>query len=205
MAEDEILREYGATPPDSSPVPNPAADERDEDAFSRYVIAELAFLHRVALSLTANATDAEDLVQETLLASYRGIGHFDGPHPRAWLCTVMRNAEAKRHRRRRPELLSKTDEARAVRRNDLGAAAASAEAIVVDSQFDATVAASLAALSEAHRRVIELVDLDGLSYAEAAEVLGVPIGTVMSRLHRGRSRIRKRLVAEGLAPRRRMR
>ncbi|HLI45295.1 MAG TPA: sigma-70 family RNA polymerase sigma factor, partial [Acidimicrobiales bacterium] len=89
------------------------ADERQqgEDAFARYVLSELEVLARVAFSITRNTADAEDLVQETLLCAYRAIDRFDGVHPRAWLFTIMRNAEAKRHRRRRPQLLRNPDEA----------------------------------------------------------------------------------------------
>ncbi|HMO10052.1 MAG TPA: sigma-70 family RNA polymerase sigma factor, partial [Actinotalea sp.] len=83
-----------------------------------------------------------------------------------------------------------------------GAVAPAAEEVVLDELFEAGVAEALAALPEKHRRVIQLVDVDGLSYQEAADVLGVPRGTVMSRLHRARSRIRTRLVEAGLAPRR---
>jgi RNA polymerase sigma-70 factor (ECF subfamily) len=73
---------------------------------------------------------------------------------------------------------------------------------VVGAAFDAVVAEGLETLSDRLRRVVELVDVDGLSYAEAADVLGVPVGTVMSRLHRARVRLRDRLASAGLAPRR---
>jgi RNA polymerase sigma-70 factor (ECF subfamily) len=74
--------------------------------------------------------------------------------------------------------------------------------LVVGEEFDAVVGESLRSLPEHHRQVVELVDIAGLSYAEAAEAIGVPVGTVMSRLHRARARIRQRLVAAGLAPKR---
>ena len=80
----------------------------------------------------------------------------------------------------------------------------SAEEVVVSDLFESVVAQALAALPDKHREVVTLVDIDGLSYQEAADVLGVPRGTVMSRLHRARARIRTRLTAAGLAPRRRM-
>ena len=79
--------------------------------------------------------------------------------------------------------------------------APAAEQVVVDEQFEAVVAEALDALPDKHRRVVQLVDVEGLSYQEAADALGVPRGTVMSRLHRARTRIRTRLVAAGLAPR----
>lgn len=183
------------------------ADERQrsEDPFARYVLPELEALARVAFSITRSTADAEDLVQETLLCAYRAIGRFDGAHPRAWLFTIMRNTEAKRHRRRRPQLLRSPDHCGRPEVVDPRDQLASVEDLVVGAQFDAVVAQCVAALPERHRQVVELVDIDGLSYAEAAEALGVPIGTVMSRLHRARARIRQRLSAAGLAPRRNMR
>ncbi|MHB1487739.1 MAG: sigma-70 family RNA polymerase sigma factor [Acidimicrobiales bacterium] len=186
-------------------MPEPGEEQRREDAFTQYVLPELEVLARVALSLTHNRADAEDLVQETLLCAFRGIERFDGAHPRAWLFTIMRNAEAKRHRRRRPHLLRDPDQAERFEGADPRHPIDSPEEVFVGGQFEAVVADSLAALPQPHRQVVELVDIDGLSYAEAAEVIGVAIGTVMSRLHRARARIRQRLTAAGLAPKRSLR
>jgi RNA polymerase sigma-70 factor, ECF subfamily len=171
----------------------------DHEAFERYVLPELDVLLRVALSRTRNPADAEDLVQETLLRAFRAIGSFDGAHPRAWLLTIMRNAQANRVRRRRPSLLRDPDAGQ--RLQDERDMHLSAESVVVGEAFDATVADAMARLPTRFRYVVELVDIDGLSYQEAAGALGVPIGTVMSRLHRARHRIRTRLSAAGLVPR----
>jgi RNA polymerase sigma-70 factor (ECF subfamily) len=171
----------------------------DHEAFARYVLPELDVLLRVALSRTRNPADAEDLVQDTLLRAFRAIGGFDGAHPRAWLLTIMRNAQANRVRRRRPSLLRDPDAGQ--RAQDERDMHRSAESIVVGEAFDATVADAMTRLPTRFRYVVELVDIDGLSYQEAAGALGVPIGTVMSRLHRARHRIRTRLTAAGLAPR----
>lgn len=176
-----------------------------EDAFTQYVLPEVEVLARVAFSITRNGADAEELVQETLLCAFRAIERFDGAYPRAWLLTIMRNTEAKRHRRRRPHLLRGGDEAGRRETVDPRRPLDTPEHIVVGREFEAVVAASLAALPDQHRQVVELVDIDGLSYAEAAEVIGVPVGTVMSRLHRARARIRQRLTAAGLAPKRSLR
>lgn len=173
-----------------------------EEAFGRFVLPELEILTRVALLLTRNGADAEDLVQETLLSAFQGIDRFDGAHPRAWLLTIMRNAEAKRHRRRRPALLRETEQPEGREGADLGPTADSAEHVVIGRQFEAVIAECLQALPLRHRQVVELVDINGLSYAEASGVIGVPVGTVMSRLHRARARIRQRLTAAGLAPHR---
>jgi RNA polymerase sigma-70 factor (ECF subfamily) len=177
----------------------PAAP-RGDAAFEQYVVPELDVLLRVALSLTRNRADAEDLVQDTLVRAYRAIDRFDGRYPRAWLLTILRNTHINRNRRRRPELLRDPD-------TQLERLAQSVESDertrpdrMVDLELDADVEAALQSLSEIFAEVIELVDIDGLSYSEAAEVLGVPIGTVMSRLHRARKKIREHLRRSGAAP-----
>ena len=168
------------------------------DAFERYVLPEIEVMLRVATSLTRDRVEAEDLVQDTLVKAYRAIGRFDGRYPRAWLLTILRNTHINRNRKRRPELLDDPD-----RTNDRGMEAASDERVddFIDHSFDAEITHALDALDPPFRVVVELVDIDGLSYAEAAEALDIPVGTVMSRLHRARSRIRDRLARTGLAPR----
>jgi RNA polymerase sigma-70 factor (ECF subfamily) len=133
-----------------------------------------------------------------MLRAYRGIDGFDGRYPRASLLTILRNTHINRNRRRRPELLRDPDAA-----TDRMISAASHERTDagVDDEIDVEIIRALDSLDEPFRRVVELVDIDGLSYAEAAEVLDVPVGTVMSRLHRARSRIRDRLVKVGFDPR----
>lgn len=168
--------------------------------YSTCVLPEIDVLLRVAMSMTPQRADAEDLVQDTLLRAWRSIDTFDGSHPRAWLLTILRNAEINRHRRQRPVLLDDPDRAA---ETDTSGSEASAEDLVVGQTFDAVVDSALAALPTKFRQAVLLVDVDGLTYAEAAQALGVPEGTVMSRLHRARARIRQRLAAAGLAPRRR--
>ncbi len=172
-----------------------------DTAFERFVVPEIEILLRVAHSVTRNHAEAEDLVQDTLLRAYRGIATFDGQHPRAWLLTILRNTNINRNRRQRPELLRDPDRAA-----DGLAAVASNERTdaAIDAELDTEIGNALDALDERFRSVVELVDIDGLTYAEAASVLGVPAGTVMSRLHRARTRIRDRLARTGLAPRSRM-
>lgn len=165
-------------------------------AFERHVLPEVELLLRVAMSLTRNTADAEDLVQDTLVRAYRSIDRFDGAHPRSWLLTILRNTHINRNRRRRPELLREPET-----QNLVVASASDAPDAGVDLMFDAVIAHALQALPEVFREIVEMVDINGLSYGEAAEALGVPIGTVMSRLHRGRARIRERLAGSGLAPR----
>ena len=162
--------------------------------FELWVLPEVEILVRVARSMTHHTHDAEDLVQETMVRAFRAIEGFDGRHPRAWLLTIMRNAEINRHRRQRPSLLTEAQQSLAEPVADRGA---TAETMALAWTFDGAVEDALADLSSQFREVVELVDLGGLSYAEAAEVAGVPEGTIMSRLHRARRRIRSRLEEQG--------
>jgi RNA polymerase sigma-70 factor (ECF subfamily) len=170
-----------------------------DTAFEQYVLPEIEVLLRVANSLTRHHAEAEDLVQDTLVRAYRGIDGFDGRHPRAWLLTILRNTHINRNRRRRPELFRDPDLADGHRASLPADERADA---VVEDTIDGEIVAALRALDDRFRRVVELVDIDGLTYAEAAEVLDVPVGTVMSRLHRARARIRDGLARSGFAPRR---
>ncbi len=179
-------------------------EERDEAAakarFDEYVLPEVDVMYRVAMSLTRNSADAEDLVQDALLRAYRAIHRFDGRYPRAWLLTILRNAQVNRVRRKRPELLRDPDTTME-RVADTSDGGRTAEELVVDMGFDAEVEKAFEGLSDKFREVVVLVDIDGLSYQEAADRIGVPVGTIMSRLHRARKRIKKQLEAAGLGPR----
>lgn len=178
-----------------------AAEEADRKArFDRYVMPEVDVMYRVAMSLTRNSADAEDLVQDTMLRAYRSIERFDGRYPRAWLLTILRNAQINRVRRKRPELLRDPDlTMQTVADTSEGGRAA--EELVIDQGFDAAVEEAFDALPPKFRQVVQLVDLDGLSYQEAADEIGVPVGTIMSRLHRARKRIKAKLEAAGMGPR----
>ncbi len=169
----------------------------NHEAFTQLVTPELDILYRVARTLVRRPADAEDLVQDTLMRAFRGIGGFDGSFPRAWLLTIMRNTEVNRNRRRRPSLLFDPESSDVVA--DTGAEGQPEEEFV-GGEFERAVRHAMVALPEHYSQVVELVDMDGLSYGEAAELLGIPLGTVMSRLHRARARIRKQLAAAGLAP-----
>ena len=183
---------------DAPPAPvRELSDAERARLFEELVVPETDVLWRVALSITRNRADAEDVVQETLLRAFRSLGTFDGRYPRAWLLTILRNAERNRHRRRRPELLSDPEMA-----EDLGPRTESDEVEVSAEQHEFTdfVAQAVEELPDGFREVVDLVDINGLSYQEAADVLGVPIGTVMSRLHRARRRLREALVPAGFGP-----
>lgn len=167
--------------------------------FERYVVPEIDVMLRVARSLTRHDAEAEDLVQDALLRAFRSIDRFDGRHPRAWLLTIVRNTHINRNRRQRPGLLDDPD---APPHQALVGGVRSSEDEYLDRTFNGAVDTALGRLTDDARQVIELVDVAGLTYAEAADVLGVPVGTVMSRLHRARARIRDDLRRDGLAPRR---
>ncbi|MEZ5280663.1 MAG: sigma-70 family RNA polymerase sigma factor [Acidimicrobiales bacterium] len=178
-----------------------AARTDREAAFKLYVVPELDVMYRVAMTLTRNKSDAEDLVQDALIRAYKAIDRFDGRHPRAWLLTIVRNAQINRTRRRRPGLLDDPDaDLERLATTDTGGAF-DPEATVVDPVFDASVTSALDALATKFRRPVELVDIGGLSYQEAADQLGVPVGTVMSRLHRARKKIREHLDDAGFGRR----
>lgn len=170
-----------------------------EEAFQTYVVGEIEVLYRVAVTLTRNRTDAEDLVQDTLLRAFRAVDRFDGRYPRAWLLTILRHTHYNRVRRQQPMLLDDGESAQRILEH-AGPSAPSGEELVLSEQFEPVVADALAALPGEFRAVVDLVDLQGLSYAQAADRLGIPKGTVMSRLHRARRRIRAALHDAGLVP-----
>ncbi len=175
-----------------------SASERTE-RFETEIVPHIEMLARVALLMTRNAHDAEDLVQETLLRAYKGIHTFDGRHPRAWLLTIMRNVLASRHSAKRVSLLPWSEVERPEPRAHTPASRLP-EDRAVDSEFVDAIKRVARDLSDHHREVFVLVDLVGFSYEEAAEHLGIPVGTVMSRLHRARARVRRKLAILGLAP-----
>ncbi len=163
--------------------------------FEDLVLPEVDVLYRVARSLTRNKADAEDLVQDTLIRAYNAIDRFDGRYPRAWVLTILRNLHRNRLRRAAKIQFDSIDV------NPVEPVAGPGRGRpedVVDVTYDARVQAALDSLAEPFRQTVELVDLGGLSYAEAASVLGVRVGTIMSRLHRGRTRIRAHLEASGI-------
>ena len=181
----------GVTPAAAHPTTGDPAAARAE-AFARWVEPEVEVLLRVAHTLTGSWSDADDVVQDTLVRAWRAADRFDGRPPRAWLLTILRRTHLNSLRRTRPDLVG--DDDLATRRPAFGSArAASPEQIVDEQGFDADVAAALAGLGEQFRRAVLLVDVDHLTYEEAAAALDVPVGTVVSRVSRGRSRLRTAL------------
>ena len=151
-------------------------------------------LLRVAQTLTGSWADSEDLVQDTLVRAYRAIGTFDGAHPRAWLLTILRRTHLNSHRRQRPDPRSELGDLEVGQRPAFGATVVPGpEETVIDRVLDEEVERALATLDPRFRTVLLLIDVDQLTYAEVAHLLGIPVGTVMSRLSRARSRVRTQL------------
>jgi RNA polymerase sigma-70 factor, ECF subfamily len=168
----------------------------DFSLFERHIDA----LYRSALRLTRKPEDAEDLVQETYLRAYRYRHKFQpGTNEKAWLFTIMTNVFRNRLRQR-PAPEDPLDEPGTdffiydqLRREGMPVHMMSPEEIVVDRGFGDEVKRALEDLPVAMRMVVMLVDVEDFSYKEAAAILGIKIGTVMSRLHRGRRALQKKL------------
>ena len=166
--------------------------------FEGVALVHLDLLYRAALRLTHNRAEAEDLVQETWLRALRHFDQFDpGSNCRAWLLTILRNAFLNRVRREGREILESdmaATEAGAARLEEASVARSSPEEDFFQTVLHGDVDRALKTLSPPFRLVVTLADLEGLTYKEIAQVLGCPIGTVMSRLSRARQLLRKELV-----------
>jgi len=166
--------------------------------FERDVLPLLPSLYSAALRLTRNPTDAEDLVQEAYLRAYRGFGGFsEGTNVRAWMYRILTNTFINTYRKKQREPVTVQDENGEdwYLFDKLGESGveASAESTVLDRIPDEDVQRALEALPDGFRMAVLLADVEGFSYKEIAEILEVPIGTVMSRLHRGRRALEKAL------------
>jgi RNA polymerase sigma-70 factor (ECF subfamily) len=159
--------------------------------FDALVVPEIPAMWRAACAICGNTHDAEDLVQESLIRAYRFLDGFDGAHPRAWLLTIVRNTHRNSGRRQRPSLLvaGENPEPPATDPNT----PASAEDTAMAHGFDDRVEKAVRSLSPKLAQVVALIDIGGFTYDEAGAALGIPPGTVMSRLHRGRRHIRTKL------------
>ena len=176
-------------------------DGARQDQFTEQATEHMPSLYSAALRMTRNPSDAEDLVQETMLKAYRGFGGFEeGTNIKAWLYRILTNTyiNSYRAKQRRPEEtdLDEIEDLYLYRRlGGLEAARASrsAEDELMDLFTEAEVKAAVEELPEAFRMAVLLADVEGFSYKEIAEIMEIPIGTVMSRLHRGRKALEKLL------------
>ena len=175
-----------------------AQQRRLEERFEREALPFMSELYAAAVRMTRNPADAEDLLQETYLRAYRAFASFqEGTNLRAWLYRILTNAfiNTYRKRQREPQTVSDDELEDWYLYDKLGmdAAEASAEATVLENLPDQDVQDALASLPEQFRLAVLLADVEGFSYKEIAQILDIPIGTVMSRLHRGRRALEKRL------------
>jgi RNA polymerase sigma-70 factor (ECF subfamily) len=172
-------------------------DRQDEDDFSAAALDFLDPLYGAALRLTRNADRAQDLVQDTYLKAIRARERFaQGSNLKAWLYTILHNTWRNRQRdqaRTRVDFDSEAVEDAAVGGLGESATVDSPETLLLRETLDADLQAALDALPEAFREVVWLRDVDELSYQEIADVVDAPIGTVMSRLSRGRKQLHHRL------------
>src|SRR6202011_5816836 len=161
----------------------------DQAKFAELAMEHMGSLYTAALRMTRNPADAEDLVQETYLKAYRAFGSFqEGTNLKAWLYKILTNTfiNSYRAKKRRPEQSELDDVEDLYLYRRLGG-------------LDADVKGALESLPEQFRMAVLLADVEGFSYKEIAEIVGVPIGTVMSRLHRGRKALQKALYDFGMA------
>lgn len=177
-----------------------AADRSDLDTrFEAEALPLLDQLYGAALGMTRNPTDAEDLVQETFAKAYAKFGQYrPGTNIKAWLYRILTNTYITQYRKvQRSPRRAGTDTVEDWQLADAashdGRGLRSAEAEALDRMPSSQVRQALEELSEEYRMAVFLADVEGFSYKEIAEILDVPIGTVMSRLHRGRRILREKL------------
>ena len=174
---------------------SPKHSEGGDEAFVREALAFVDSLYGTALRLTRRPADAEDLVQDTYLKAFRSASQFQrGTNLKAWLFTILHNTfrNMLRHEGRNPVDVDSeyVDQAPASAATEY-----SPEELLTRATLDADLQAALDALPDAFRQAVWLRDVEELSYAEIAKVLDVPIGTVMSRISRGRRALYERLRA----------
>jgi RNA polymerase sigma-70 factor (ECF subfamily) len=175
----------------------------DQATFADQAMQYAPQLYSAALRMTRNQADAEDLVQETYLRGFRAFGGFEqGTNLRAWLFRILTNAYINRYRakQRRPieSDLGDLEDLYLYKRlgsMETAAASLSAEQQFLDLYPDDEVKQALEGLPDNFRLPVILADVEGFAYKEIAEMLDIPIGTVMSRLHRGRKAMQKALFA----------
>lgn len=172
----------------------------EQSSFAEQAMPLMDSLYSAALRMTRNPADAEDLVQEAYLRAYRGFGGFtEGTNLKAWMYRILTNAYINRYRakQRRPDETDIDDVEDLFLYRRLGSMdtglGRSAEEELFRALTDDVVKHAVEELPEQYRMAVLLSDVEGFSYKETADILDVPIGTVMSRLHRGRKALQKAL------------
>jgi RNA polymerase sigma-70 factor, ECF subfamily len=179
----------------------PTDDMADRDGrFEDDVVPFAGQLYPAALGMTRNASDAEDLVQETLAKAYAALHQFGpGTNMRAWLHKILANTFIntcrKKKREPAPALGAEFWDDWPVGTGPLSPPARSAEADALEHLADSDILGALRDLPQQFRAAIYLADIEGYPCKEVAEIMGTPIGTVMSRLHRGRGKLRQKLAS----------
>ena len=167
--------------------------------FERDALPYIDQLYAVAMKLTRHASDAEDLVQETYAKAFTSFHQFQpGTNIKAWLFRILTNSYINTYRKaqRSPKLADSPeveDWQLAQAESHASSPTASAEMEALNRLTDSNVVTAMRGLKEEYRYVVYLADVEGFAYKEVAEILSVPIGTVMSRLSRGRSQLRRTL------------
>ena len=177
---------------------SPDADSRARAAFEAEALASVDSLYRTALRLTRVPADAEDLVQDTYLKAFRAADKFEpGTNLRAWLFTILHNTARNRARDRAREGVTvdseAVEQAADMPSYGLTAPAATPEALLLRETLTPELQAAVDDLPDAFRQAVWLRDVEEFSYAEIAAMLNIPVGTVMSRISRGRRMLFDRL------------
>ncbi|HYX84426.1 MAG TPA: sigma-70 family RNA polymerase sigma factor [Gaiellales bacterium] len=185
-----------ASDPEPTPGSAGATEARDRARFEEEALMHAEHLYRIALRLTGSPQTAEDLVQETYLRAFRAWRSYrPGTNLAAWLATIMRNANMDELRRqsRRPPSEPLDEQGDYYLYNRLAETGREPQERVLARLAGRGVVDALGDVPENFREVVVLVDVGDFSYAETADILGIPIGTVMSRLYRGRRLLKQRL------------